>query len=553
MRLACAVIATGLAFGVGGHAEGVTAAGVVVDSAGPVADAVVRVQTTDVDTRTDAAGRFVLALPDTAAQLTAFAPEYYIAGPADARADDTDIVLTLSRHDAVDNPSYEWVGASAAHGDDQNCENCHSAPGRPAARLTYDEWVTDAHGRSATNPRFLSMYNGTDLRGERRGALTRYVRHRDYGRIPLPAAKGEPDYGPGYRLDLPDLPGNCATCHAPVAASADPYGVDPNHLTATAREGVTCDVCHKVMDVVTDPDTGLPHENMPGVLSTSFLRPSDGRQLFIGPYDDVAPGEDTYAPIQEQSAFCAPCHHAKFWGVEVYNSYGEWLDSPYADPEGGRTCQDCHMPRRGVTHVVDADKGGLARRPDTIHSHRMLGARDEEFIADAVTMATEAERADAQIRVRVRITNSGAGHHMPTGYPARHMLLVVAAEDVAGARLAQVSGPSLPEWAGAGQEPDDYAGRPGKAYAKVLEELWTETAPSAAYWRKTTLREDTRIPAGATDSSEYAFAAPGAEAVTVTASLVFRRAFKALADAKGWEDPDILIAHRVARIPAAGR
>ena len=35
-------------------------------------------------------------------------------------------------------------------------------------------------------------------------------------------------------------------------------------------------------------------------------------------------------------------------GVEIDNSYGEWLDSPYSDPKTGQTCQDCHMPNGGL-------------------------------------------------------------------------------------------------------------------------------------------------------------------------------------------------------------
>ena len=42
---------------------------------------------------------------------------------------------------------------------------------------------------------------------------------------------------------------------------------------------------------------------------------------------------------------CAPCHFGQFWGTQIYNSFGEWLDSSYSDPETGRTCQDCHMKK----------------------------------------------------------------------------------------------------------------------------------------------------------------------------------------------------------------
>ena len=47
----------------------------------------------------------------------------------------------------------------------------------------------------------------------------------------------------------------------------------------------------------------------------------------------------------------------------------------------------------------------------------------------------------------------------------------------------------LPPWAGS------YRGVPGKVYAKVLEELWTEISPSGAYWNQTRILSDNRLPA----------------------------------------------------------
>ena len=101
----------------------------------------------------------------------------------------------------------------------------------------------------------------------------------------------------------------------------------------------------------------------------------------------------------------------------------------------------------------------------------------------------------------------------------------------------------IPEWGGVGPTADDYAGRPGKGYAKVLEERWTGIVPTAAYWRPTILREDTRLPAGAADVTRYEFAGPGGSRdVTIAAKVVYRRAFKDLAIRKGWQAPDILMA-----------
>ncbi len=519
-------------------------AGVVRDDAGPVADAVVRVQATSLHVTTDTRGQFILEGVDAgqAVTLTAFAPGYYIAGPVVATAPATDITIQLVRHATFDNASYQWVGARRTAGETTNCQECHSEPGRGNSLLPYDEWVRDAHGTSGVNPRFLSVYNGTDLSGAHRSPAVRYATQKDYGRFPLPPDPSQPYYGPGYRLDAPQTAGNCAACHAPADAANAAYSTDPNALSPVGREGITCDVCHKLWAVKLDRTTGLPVPEMPGVLSMEFRRPSSGRQLFIGPFDDVA-GDDTYSPLLNTSAFCAPCHHGQFWGVTVYDSFGEWLDSPYSDPVKGRTCQDCHMPRRGTSFIALQEKGARERRPDTIFSHLMPGAADVGLLQDAVRLEVLSDQLRDRIRVTVRLTNEKAGHHVPTDHPARNMILVVSATDTHGRVLSHAGRQVVPLWGGEGAAPDDYAGRPGKGYAKVLEELWTGVWPTAAYWRQTVLRSDTRIPAKATDVTTYEFLTSAAAGdIQVDARVIFRRAFKALSTQKQWQVPDIVMA-----------
>ncbi len=77
------------------------------------------------------------------------------------------------------------------------------------------------------------MYAGTDLAGNQ-SPLTRYAQTRDYGRIPLRPDPSKPYFGPGYRLDFPATSGNCATCHVPVAAANDPFGIDVRTVTGVA-------------------------------------------------------------------------------------------------------------------------------------------------------------------------------------------------------------------------------------------------------------------------------------------------------------------------------
>ena len=201
------------------------------------------------------------------------------------------------------------------------------------------------------------------------------------------------------------------------------------------------------------------------------------------------------------------------------------------------------MPVTGATHFVRPDAGGLSRDPETIRSHLMPGASDEQLLREAVSLSLDAARDEAAVVVNVTITNDGTGHHVPTDSPLRHLILVIAATDASGAPLEQTAGPTVPEWGGVGDPADGhYAGLPGTGYAKILEEIWTGSSPTGAYWNPTRVVSDNRIAALASDTTEYEFAAPASGGASITAILLYRRAFIELTEQKGWETADIEMA-----------
>jgi hypothetical protein len=227
--------------------------------------------------------------------------------------------------------------------------------------------------------------------------------------------------------------------------------------------------------------------------------------------------------------------------VPVYNSYGEWLESPYSDPADGKTCQDCHMPARGSTHFARIDKGGVIRDPHNIASHRMPGANDVEFLQNTVELDVSGERIGDELVVTATVTNTNAGHHVPTGSPLRQVFLVVIVRDAQGETLPLRSGPILPDWAG------DLEGQPGTYFAKLLQEIWTNLAPTGAYWVPTRVAEDTRLPAFHADTNRFVFSAPEQGEAEIEVSVLFRRAFSEVMQWKGWTDPDILMERTVLR------
>jgi len=115
-------------------------------------------------------------------------------------------------------------------------------------------------------------------------------------------------------------------------------------------------------------------------------------------------------------------------------------------------------------------------------------------------------------------------------------LLLFEAEHEGGQALELSRGTRLPPWAG------DLAGLAGSTYAKVLMDLASREAPTAAFWNPTRVLVDTRLAPGATDIAHYSFVLSDQRPVKVEARLIFRRTFKALARVKGWKAADIIMA-----------
>ena len=127
----------------------------------------------------------------------------------------------------------------------------------------------------------------------------------------------------------------------------------------------------------------------------------------------------------------------------------------------------------------------------------------------------------------------------------RHLILVVTAVDDDGDTLELISGSTIPTWCGEGDRDEGYyAGAPGTVYAKVLQELWTQVTPTAAYWNHTRLISDNRIAAMESATSEYTFSPPTVGTANISVKLVFRKAFIGLIDQKGWDMQDLILAEQ---------
>jgi len=212
----------------------------------------------------------------------------------------------------------------------------------------------------------------------------------------------------------------CMGCHTPVGVvtrEATPAG---KNMSEAATQGVHCEVCHNVSKI-------SGYGNGSYVLTPQL----HGRPLKFGPYKDaVSPIHDTaYSQLHTQSEFCADCHDVThpFNRVPVERTYTEWRDSSYAGQ--GVQCQDCHMkPARGRASPIGKER-------EHVYSHYFVGAnalvtqllgsdmhskQAEEMLkacAKVEILAPTELSATRTNQVQVRVTNIGAGHKLPTGFP----------------------------------------------------------------------------------------------------------------------------------------
>src|SRR5262249_28668751 len=96
--------------------------------------------------------------------------------------------ITLKTLPQKDNPQYEWFKFEGVEGS-ASCGVCHRE---------YKEWQLDAHAQAAVNPRFLTLYTGTDVHGNE-GQPVQYGSNG----LPLPYDPHKPYFGPGLKRDTP--------------------------------------------------------------------------------------------------------------------------------------------------------------------------------------------------------------------------------------------------------------------------------------------------------------------------------------------------------------
>ena len=415
---------------------------------------------------------------------------------------DPSLSIALTRFDASDNP--EYVFHDPGEPDRRNttgmCAHCH---------VTINEyWIDSPHRAAAKNPVVHDIYAGAA------------AAYSDEASCSAAGGRWWQGLGPGTNAAamrcylgagaLPDLnegcgdsapcdgdaeeTGACADCHAP-GIDGVLGGRDLLEATELGYEyGVHCDVCHKVESIDLDAPAGVAGR-------LRILRPSEPTSLlpflpmYFGPFHDV--GNPFMGAVQRdhfrQATLCAGCHELAQpalgatgldptrWPsgtLPIHTTYSEWAMTPL---NPAVPCQDCHMQGdTGVTNSADLQRlsieaglaAGWVRPPGSVRKHTVEGPRlpESSLLRLAVSIDAISEVQDGVQTVSVTLSNTGAGHAVPTGEPMRALILAV--EGGCGDNtLRPVGGDAIPDFGGALDRRDsdeDWSIWPGASTGDVV-------------------------------------------------------------------------------------
>jgi len=179
---------------------------------------------------------------------------------------------------------------------------------------------------------------------------------------------------------------HCESCHTPIALFSGVLtkqsGRTSAPFTKLDDEGVTCSVCHSIVEARVD-GTGSFTIRRPALLAKP-----DGTPIF-GNFSDEqvladVPGHKRAVMRQllRTPEFCATCHKVVappdlngYKNIKGFTAYDEWQQSgashesvqPFYRREARADCRSCHMPRIESLHDRAAKNGMIA-------SHRWPGA-----------------------------------------------------------------------------------------------------------------------------------------------------------------------------------
>jgi hypothetical protein len=266
----------------------------------------------------------------------------------------------------------------------------------------------------------------------------------------------------------------CLRCHTPrgwLENRSTP--ADGAALNREDMHGVSCDICHRLIDPLSIEASNLIKDVPPGYGNAMMV--ADPANVVRGPYGDAAgamPHEAKKSAFHASGNLCGVCHNISnpLYAKDVKNeaphsfghierTYSEWVLSDFAKRGKKGSCQSCHYK------IIEG--GGQASRFGGVHreyfvQHGPVGGstwvQDVTWLLwDGKDMDREAldlgkERSEQLLReaaslqissatngnAKLKITNL-TGHKIPSGYPeGRRMWVNIRYMDSSGNVLKEV-------------------------------------------------------------------------------------------------------------------
>lgn len=271
--------------------------------------------------------------------------------------------------------------------------------------------------------------------------------------------------------DAPDSGDLCLRCHNSrgwLDGRSTP--TDGSQMTADDQMGVSCDLCHRLVDPIYKP--GISPAVDEDIINNLEIPPQNqGNGMYVfdpnahrrGPFaDSVSPHIDLVSPFHQNAAICGTCHdvsnpvferdgsnaeyvlndmdaaptnNSSSFLTPVERTYSEWFYSAYNSSNGVyapqfagnkdngmvATCQDCHMPDIIGQGCDPAQFPTVPERPD-LPLHDMTGGSvwlpnllpdfaglDSET---AVALSNGTMRAEYMLRKAARMSAEKVGENL---------------------------------------------------------------------------------------------------------------------------------------------
>ncbi|MCP9484092.1 hypothetical protein NNA36_19190 [Shimia sp. CNT1-13L.2] len=247
------------------------------------------------------------------------------------------------------------------------------------------------------------------------------------------------------------------------------------------------------------------------------------------------------------SALCSSCHNefAPGSGSVIVDTYGEWQRSSFNAPKNPaqhRSCIDCHM--HGDIQRIGEDVPGIStdggRVKDNVVTHQFTGAnyhlvglRNDKLKQMSIELLRTAADVEASLTaegdLNVRVSNTGAGHALPTGVADfRQVWLDVTVRDASG-QVVLESGKV--DDAGT-VDPD------ARFFRKVFGDKYGKPV-GFEFWRYERMLEDSKIPADGYRDEVFLLPEDTAFPVEVDVKLMFRTYPQAVTNLVKEKYPDL--------------